>query len=408
MRILWVSNAPWVKSGYGTQTSQVVRRLVADGHDVAILANAGIDGQRINWDGVIVLPPGGTQYGNEVLADHYDWWMRGEAGWCITLYDAWTFDRAFLHDGVKIASWVPVDHIPVPANVASWCIDHYTIAMSRYGQDQFAQVGIDARYIPHALEPDMRPTEALPSGDTVRKSMHIPEDAFLVLITAANHGTALNDRKSWSEMMQAFGLFASRHPDAYLYAHTATMEPGGIPLRILAEACGIPGNRILFPHQAAYKSGDHETPTMAAIFTAADVLLATSRGEGFGIPVIEAQACGTPVIVSDFTAQPELVGAGWTVPVQPFWDPHQSAWWGIPSVSAIVDALEESYQRRGDADLRDQALAKAAEYGADHVYEEHWRPVVTELDQMAKLDATRIDRAKKKRERKAAKARAIA
>jgi glycosyltransferase involved in cell wall biosynthesis len=380
MRILWVSNAPWVKSGYGTQTSQVVRRLAADGHEVAILANAGIDGRRINWEGVMVLPPGQSQYGNEILSDHYDWWMRGQPGWAITLYDAWVFDRAMLHDGVRIASWVPVDHDPAPAGVAQWCADHFTITMSRFGQDKLAELGIQSRYIPHALEPDFRPTDALPDGRTVREVMQVPDDAFLVVINAANQGTALIDRKSWGEMFIAFGEFARRHDDAYLYVHAATVTSSGIPLKFAAQACGIPPERVRWANQPSYKSGDYETDQMAALYTAGDVLLATSRGEGFGIPVIEAQACGTPVIVSDWTAQPELVGAGWKVPVQPQLDPHQMAFWGVPIVGEIVNALEEAYQRRGDPELRTQALVKAAEYDADKVYDEAWRPVIAELD----------------------------
>jgi hypothetical protein len=45
------------------------------------------------------------------------------------------------------------------------------------------------------------------------------------------------------------------------------------------------------------------------------------------------------VIVSDFTAQPELVGSGWVVEVQPFWDNAQRSWFCTPQVGSIVDAL---------------------------------------------------------------------
>jgi len=51
--------------------------------------------------------------------------------------------------------------------------------------------------------------------------------------------------------------------------------------------------------------------TKAALLGGADALVYPSMYEGFGLPVLEAMACGTPVIASDLAALPELVdGAG--------------------------------------------------------------------------------------------------
>jgi glycosyltransferase involved in cell wall biosynthesis len=46
---------------------------------------------------------------------------------------------------------------------------------------------------------------------------------------------------------------------------------------------------------------------LAAFYTCADVLLSLSYEETFGLTIVEAMACGTPAIVYDNTAQPELI-----------------------------------------------------------------------------------------------------
>ena len=46
---------------------------------------------------------------------------------------------------------------------------------------------------------------------------------------------------------------------------------------------------------------------LAAYYSAADVLLSLSYEETFGLTIVEAMACGTPAIVYDNTAQPELI-----------------------------------------------------------------------------------------------------
>ena len=54
--------------------------------------------------------------------------------------------------------------------------------------------------------------------------------------------------------------------------------------------------------------GQPEKSTLVEIYNAADILIAPSLHEGFGITILEAMACGTPVISSNVSAMPEVVG----------------------------------------------------------------------------------------------------
>ena len=99
-------------------------------------------------------------------------------------------------------------------------------------------------------------------------------------------------------------------------------------------------------------------------------------GEGFGIPIVEAQACGLPVIASDHSAMTELTHAGWLVSGDPWWDALQDAWFQVPHVGQIVDALEASYAARDDRPLRDRGVRFAAAYDADTVARTHWQPLL--------------------------------
>ena len=116
---------------------------------------------------------------------------------------------------------------------------------------------------------------------------------------------------------------------------------------------------------------------------AADVLLNPSYGEGFGLPIAEAQACGTPVIVGDNSAQAELRGAGWTAECQPYWSPEDMAWWHAPRIKSVTAALEKAYQHRGDVKLRARAREFALRYDADLVAATYWKPALEMLEQYA-------------------------
>jgi glycosyltransferase involved in cell wall biosynthesis len=118
---------------------------------------------------------------------------------------------------------------------------------------------------------------------------------------------------------------------------------------------------------------------MAAIYSSLDVLLSPSAGEGFGIPVLEAQACGVPVIVSDFSAQPELCGSGWLVEGTRNYTPIDS-WQFRPDVPDIYDALRQAYAARTDEHAA-KAVEFAAQYDVERVLRDYMLPALEDAQE---------------------------
>ena len=46
---------------------------------------------------------------------------------------------------------------------------------------------------------------------------------------------------------------------------------------------------------------------LATVYNAMDVFVLPTMGEGFGLPLVESQACGTPALATDFSACPEVL-----------------------------------------------------------------------------------------------------
>lgn len=393
MKLLWHSVHPRVGSGYGQQTATFTPRIRDLGHDVAISAYYGVQGFITTWRGMKCYPAYAKSYGSDVIVPHaVDHFGGGpglsfrdiaDKGLIITLGDVWTFQQSLLAE-MNVASWVPVDHEHVPPMVAGWfeTTGAVPIAMSRFGEQALREAGMDPLYVPHGIDLNIfRPGDKAEA----RARVGLPEDAFVVAMVAANVGKD-GARKAFYEQILAFGELRKRHSDAVLALHTDVTSPYGVDIRHLLS--DFPEGSYVFTDQYAYKIGV-PAETVADIYRAADVLTNTSWGEGFGIPIVEAQACGTPVIVNDTTAMPELLGAGWKVAGERLWHDSQSAWARRPLISSIIDAYEQAYDQARDEDMRARAWAFAQDYDADRVLEEHWKPALERLE--AALEARRAE-----------------
>jgi glycosyltransferase involved in cell wall biosynthesis len=139
------------------------------------------------------------------------------------------------------------------------------------------------------------------------------------------------------------------------------------------EHVGLSTDAVLFADQYRVLLFPFSGEQMAHFYSSLDVLLAASCGEGFGIPVIEAQACGVPAIVTDFSAQPEVCGAGWKVAHSPYYTP-QNSWQAHPDVEDMVEALDRAYAARGS--MSKQAVKHAAKYDVETVMSKHMLPAL--------------------------------
>lgn len=378
--ILWHSNAPWVGSGYGTQTALFGPRLMRDlGHPLAFSAFFGLKGARQKWvdpstGGMFEVYPGWRdQHGNDVLSAHFNHWVRKRPGWCIFLSDVWVLN-AQIAKTIPMLAWCPVDHDPLIPQTLDWfkAGNAIPVAMSRFGQEVLLDAGIkQVQYVPHGFDPEIfRPAER----HDARRTLGLPESPFIVGMVAANLGQP--SRKSFWQALSAFSIFNKKHPDSALYLHTVMEHPLGENLPAMCDALNI-RPLVTDPYMLALGTPPN---LVAAVHNSLDVLLSPSHGEGFGVPMIEAQACGTPVITTNFSASPEVApesAGNWNVEGQKVWSGFNSVQ-VTPNIEAIVDALEQAYADSEDERhaRRESVFAHAAPYAADNIVETYWKPTL--------------------------------
>ena len=298
----------------------------------------------------------------------------------ISLMDIWVMQGADIRS--RWCQWIPVDHDPIPPPVAEVAkVAYHRIAMSKFAVKKINEAGLDCDYVPCGVETDVyKPTDM---NEDERKMTGMTQDRFVVGMVAANKGDP--PRKAFWQNIDAFVELHKKHPDALLYIHSASgLPPRGEQINLIAYCAQkglVIGRDVIFPDQYNLLVGFPDQ-FMAKLYSAMDVHLLVSCGEGFGIPIIEAQSCGTPVIVGDWTSMGELCFSGWKVDKKdssPQWGALQSYMFQ-PHVGAILEKLEAAYQMKGNQDYRKAARKGAMAYDVDKIFDKYWKPVIQHLE----------------------------
>lgn len=130
---------------------------------------------------------------------------------------------------------------------------------------------------------------------------------------------------------------------------------GSIDLAQLAARAGVPESRL-----RALGRVDDEVLSVA--LSGAELLVMPSRAEGFGLPLLEAMALGTPVVYSDLPVLREVTGGlGWAAPVG--------------DAAALAGAIGDALKEVGDSRerLAASAKARAAEFSWNRSAALTWR-----------------------------------
>lgn len=379
----FASNSPGTPTGYGQQAEYLTNRISQTGIKLAIMSNFGNEGSiqslKLRGGKVPHYPRSFSGYSVDTLPlNHHHWQSKNDEGLkdaIFILYDSWVYNDNPALDEIPIIIWAPLDHVTMPPKVKQFLTKENVtvIAMAPDGQEQLDAHGIPNSYIPHGIDTKVyKPTDMI-RGRSVRDFLQLEDDDFLVGMVAANKSNGLVHRKAFAENILAFSMFQKEHPNAKLYIHSeASRSMGGFNLVNLLKSTGIPPKSVIFPDPLDLRYG-LDRKDLAAIYSGFDVLLAPSYGEGFGVPTVEAQACGTRVIVSSWAASKDLAGpSSWQVAGVPFWDEPQTAWFKLPLVDSIVKALSLAYEAPRGPDQ--ESIDFAAQFDEAKIWREKWEP----------------------------------
>jgi glycosyltransferase involved in cell wall biosynthesis/SAM-dependent methyltransferase len=377
MKVIYYSTAPHIGVGYGVITKEIVSRMMKDGHEVLVATKHNF-GTRMNIDGIDIVDGTEPSLINKIaIDDKYDY--------VFSCLDHWTMAEPF-------SNWVAINMLDVEfifTNMINVLKNSkYQVGVSKHGYNELKRVGFDADYLPLGVD-----SELFNFNEERRKSFREKfgwdDDTFVIGMVGINYNT---DRKNIIGTIRAFQNFHNKYPNSVLYLHTDVMGSGtkGLPILWVMNSCGFDtsnskGSPVRFVNQRDYHFWSISKEELAATYNGIDVFCLPTFGEGFGMPLLECQSSGTPLIVSQATGCDDLCFGGWPIEKQEDWYTFSThlSWYIKTPPSAIEQTIEKAYLEWKEPTFQDRRLKAregAVEYNWDIIYDRYWRPFLKKLE----------------------------
>lgn len=261
-----------------------------------------------------------------------------------------------------VVGWFPVNFEretnPYPwSSVLGRC--DRVMALSEFGRRQLRRECAEVELVSLGVNLDLYRPVAASDRWALRAQLGWATHGFVFLYVGRN-----NARKGVEFALEAFRIYCATDPGAanesYLYFHTELDRR----LAELVHAGGLT-RRVWFTTGYDVFTNPLPEHELARIYQASDVLVLTSSSEGFGMPLLEAQAFGLPIIATNNSAIPEVVGQAGLLIDAPLRTPAQdcgcTAWARPPDVDHAAELMHRMYN---DEALREscsrQGLKQAA------------------------------------------------
>jgi glycosyltransferase involved in cell wall biosynthesis len=255
---------------------------------------------------------------------HYELPLRARLPQVVTVHDLTLLSHPEWHEAAKVRYFGWAMRRAVAAATRVLCVSATTAA------DLAERLDVPpGRVDVTPLGTDLAPASA-DQVDALRRRLGLDGPYLLGLGT-------VEPRKDLPTLVRAFAALAGELPHRLVLAGLAGWGAGELAAAI--EACGV-ADRVLVAGYVAEAD-------KAALLTGAEVFAYPSRYEGFGLPVLEAMACGTPVVTTTGGSLPEVAGDAATL-VDPG-DEH--------ALAAAIAKLATDPAARKDAAARGRARA---------------------------------------------------
>ena len=396
MKLMFLGDRIWGNSAYSKVIYNLTARL-KDEHEIAhIPMGRALRGGKFNQDGILLLPSGDNPSGEDVATRHYH---DFNADMLITVKEPWIF-RSLHNEAINYTPMAIIDHSPVSPHITSKLRTAFkVIAISRHGQKELKNKDIDSTYIPHGV-----PTKIYkPLNERQRKicktMFQFEEDEFVVLMVQMNRS-----RKLIPHQLRGYKRFLELNPDVksrlMLWTNmrpTRTpedTEPGlgvadvGVDLIPELFELGLE-DPVRWTDLGELPEGIPEWTLdfslggwdMVKLYNSADALFHCTGGEGAGLPLLEAQACGVPVMTTDYAGGPEHVGCGYKVKAEDYVILNTP---GTRYYMADIDEMAENLTKimNGNPEkMRKKARAFAERFDWDNVVDKYMNPFLDDCEQ---------------------------
>lgn len=215
----------------------------------------------------------------------------GRAGGLVTIHDLW-LDRYPQYSAKFLGQRVSFYRTRWTAWRAS-----RVITVSDYSAGDIASLYGLPRHriavIPNGVSADFHPQRSPADQEAVRRRFGVPTDRFILFIGGAD------PRKNHERLLEAYAREADRLRGVSLVLVGDVRHRFG-DMRETVRRLQLDG-RAVFP-------GRLPLADLRLLYSQATVFVFPSIYEGFGMPVLEAMACGAPVVTSNTTSLPEVAG----------------------------------------------------------------------------------------------------